>query len=76
MERVRETMRKMRSLALLDTLAYAISGGWLSKTASAIESVLRVKPLITLREGEIQLAGLVRTRSKGIDRLREFIRKA
>lgn len=75
-ERVHETISRMRALALLDTLAYAIRGGRLSKTICAIESVLRVKPLITLREGEIRLAGLVRTRNKGIDRLREFIRKA
>jgi len=32
-----------------------------------------VKPLITLRNGEIRPAGLTRTRAKGIDRLRELI---
>jgi DegV family protein with EDD domain len=71
-----ETISQLRALALLDTLRYAIKGGRLGKTIFAIESLLSVKPLITLRNGEIRPAGLVRTRSKGIERLYEFIKSA
>ena len=73
---VHATISRLRALALLDTLRYAVKGGRLSNTIFAIESRLNVKPLITLRDGEIRPAGLARTRRKGIDRLREFLRAA
>jgi DegV family protein with EDD domain len=68
-----ETISQLRALALLDTLKYAVKGGRLGNTIFAIESMLKVKPLITIRHGEIRPAGLIRTRMKGIDRLRELI---
>jgi DegV family protein with EDD domain len=76
-EKVHETISQLRVLALLDTVMYAVKGGRLGKTASAIpiiESLLPVKILLTLGNGEIRPAGLVRSRKKGIKRLREFIR--
>jgi DegV family protein with EDD domain len=75
-DRVREAIGEMRGLALLDTVRYAVKGGRLGKVVSAMESVLHVKLLLTLRDGEIRTAGLVRTRRKGIDRLLEFTRSA
>jgi DegV family protein with EDD domain len=71
-----ETIRQLRALALLDTLKYAVKGGRLSNTIFAVESLLSVKAFLTLRDGKIRPAGLTRTRSKGLDRLREFIRSA
>ncbi|MGA7678250.1 MAG: DegV family protein [Dehalococcoidia bacterium] len=68
-----ETISQLRALALLDTLRYAVKGGRLGNTIFAIESLLNVKPLITLHGGEIRPAGLTRTRVKGIARLHEFI---
>jgi len=73
---VHKTIGQLRALALLDTLKYAVKGGRLSNTIFAIESLVNVKPLITLRDGEVRPAGLARTRSKGIDRLRTVIRSA
>jgi len=74
--KVHETISQMRALALLDTIKYIVKGGRLGKALSTIESKLPVKLLITLRDGEIRPAKLARTRSKGIDRLREFISSA
>jgi len=73
-ERVNDTISKMRALALLDTVEYAIKGGRLGKIVSALGSILSVKHLLTLRDGKIHPVGLVRTRGKGIDRLYEFVR--
>jgi len=76
-DRVREAIGQMRVLALLDTAIYLAKGGRLGKATSAIsatESLLHVKLLLTLRDGEIRPAGLVRSRGKGINRLHEFIR--
>jgi len=71
-----ETIRQLRALALLDTVEYVARGGRLGKAVSAVESLLNVKLLLTLRDGELRPAGLARTRSKGIDQLRKFIRSA
>jgi len=68
------TIKQLRVIALLDTLKYAIKGGRLGKGFLAVESMLQVKPLLTLRDGQLRPAGIVRTRSKGIERLREFLK--
>ena len=78
-DKVHETISQLRALALLDTIMYAVKGGRLGKAApavAAVESLLRVKLLLTLHDGELRPAGLVRTRSKGIEKLHEFIRSA
>lgn len=72
-ERVRASITQMQVMALLDTLSYIVKGGRLSKPLAAVEPVLKVKPMLTLRDGEVRLARLVRTRQKGIEQLREFI---
>jgi DegV family protein with EDD domain len=76
METVRDTIGRLRGLALLDTMAYAAKGGRVGKAISAMESILTVKPLLTLRDGHIRPAGLVRTRRRGMDRLRDFVASA
>lgn len=76
---VREAIKQMRTLALLDTVTYIVKGGRLGKAISAIsaiESLLHVKLLLTLRDGELRPSGLARTRRKGTDRLLEFVRSA
>jgi len=75
-DKVCESIKQMRGLALLDTVLYAVKGGRITKAISAIELLLRVKLLLTLRDGELRPAGLARTRRKGIERLLEFTRSA
>ncbi len=75
-ETVQETIRQMRALALLDTVKYIAKGGRAGNAISRVESVLNLKALLTLRNGVLRPAGLARTRSKGIGRLREFIKSA
>lgn len=70
----REAINQLRGLALLDTLRYAVKGGRLSKTLFAVESILNVKPMLTIRNAEVCPAGLVRTWSKGIERLQKFVK--
>lgn len=73
---VQKTIQQMRALVLLDTVKYIIKGGRLGNTFSKIEVFLRLKALLTLRNGELRPAGLVRSRRKGIERLGQFIRSA
>lgn len=46
----------------------------MNKTIASVADILDVKPLLTFRDGEIVRAGLVRTFSKGIDRLYGFVK--
>jgi DegV family protein with EDD domain len=68
----KQTLPKLRLLALLDTLEYLQKGGRIGKAKALLGSILNVKPILTLKDGEVVPAGQVRTRAKGIDKLVEF----
>jgi len=63
-------------LILFDTLKYLVKGGRIGKAKGLVGSVLSVKPLLTVRDGELMPSGQVRTRSKGMDRLLDFVKNA
>jgi DegV family protein with EDD domain len=72
----RQTMPKIRLLALLDTLKYLLLGGRIGKAKALLGSILNVKPILTLKDGEVVPAAQVRTRAKGMDKLFEFVQNA
>jgi len=74
MEEIKQAIPNIRMLGVFETLKYLFLGGRISKTKVLLGSVLNVKPVITMRDGVLRPAGLVRTRSKGIDRLFELVR--
>jgi DegV family protein with EDD domain len=57
----------------LDTLAYLRKGGRLSGPQAAIGTLLSVKPIITVREGKVEVADRPRTRSKARERVLELL---
>ena len=63
-------------LILFDTLKYLVKGGRIGRAKGLVGSVLNVKPLLTVRDGELMPSGQVRTRSKGMDRLLDFVKDA
>jgi DegV family protein with EDD domain len=69
---VKRTIPKIHLLCLFDTLKYLLLGGRIGKAKALLGSILNVKPMITLKDGEVVPAGQVRTRAKGIDKLFEF----
>jgi DegV family protein with EDD domain len=75
-EMVKKMIPNTHLLGLLDTLKYVALGGRIGKAKALLGSVLNVKPVLTLKDGEVVPAGQVRSRSKGIDRLFEFARSA
>ena len=72
-EEVKQMLPNIRLLALLDTLKYLQKGGRIGKAKALLGSILNVKPMITLKEGEVVPAGQTRSRSKGIERLFSFV---
>jgi DegV family protein with EDD domain len=75
-EEVKQVMPSTRVLGLLDTLKYLALGGRIGKAKALLGSVLNVKPVLTLKDGEVVPAAQVRTRAKGIDRLFDFVKNA
>ena len=61
---------------MLATLKYLLAGGRITKARATIGSLLNVKPLLTMHEGELIQAGLARSYAKGIDKLYEFVKNA
>jgi DegV family protein with EDD domain len=75
-EEVKQTIPKIHLLALFDTLKYLLLGGRIGKAKALLGSILNVKPMLSLKDGEVVPAGQVRTRAKGIDKLFEFVKNA
>lgn len=71
-----QAVPNIRLLALLDTLKYLLLGGRIGRAKHLVGSILNVKPMLTLQNGEVVAAGQARTRSKGIDKLIDFASNA
>jgi DegV family protein with EDD domain len=76
MNEVGQAISDTRIFGLLDTLKYLLLGGRIGKVKALLGTLLNVKPLLTMRNGELSPIGMVRTRAKGIERLLDFIKDA
>ena len=70
-----QAIPKTHLLGALDTTKYVLKGGRLGRAALSLGAMLKVKPMLTIREGDIKSAGLARTHNKAIERLYEFVKK-
>ena len=66
----RSAIARSQCFALLDTLDYLIKGGRIGKARGAIGKMLRIKPMIILRDGEVNDLAKERARSRAVARLR------
>jgi DegV family protein with EDD domain len=60
--------------ALLETLQYLLKGGRITKTKALVGTLLNVKPILKMRDGELIQAGMARSYTKGIEQLFEFVK--
>lgn len=58
--------------AVFDTLTYLQRGGRIGKAQALLGSMLKINPIITLKDGVVEPAGRTRSRAKAIDHLFEF----
>jgi len=65
---------KVTIVVLLDTLTYLHRGGRIGRAQAFVGSLLNVKPLIAVRDGEVVPLARPRSRSKGIDMIVEQVR--
>ncbi len=71
---VESRVSKTRVLALLDTLRYVEMGGRVSRAQAMIGTMLDLKPLLLVADRQIKSVDRVRTRSRAIPRMLEFLR--
>jgi DegV family protein with EDD domain len=76
LEDIKQTKMNIHLLGVLDTLKYLALGGRIGRARALLGSVLNVKPLITIRNGEISPVGNVRTHAKAVEKLFEFVKGA
>ncbi|MCY4624372.1 MAG: DegV family protein [Chloroflexi bacterium] len=58
-------------MALLETLEYLQKGGRIGKAQAMLGSILQIKPMIIVRDGEVHELGKARTFAKALVKLRE-----
>jgi len=69
-----KAVNQVRMFGMFETMKYLARSGRVNKTIAAASRVLNVMPLLTFHDGEIVRAGLVRTITKGIDRIYDFVK--
>lgn len=66
--------RQLRVMALLNTLEYLKKGGRISSAVALIGGALSIKPVVEIRNGEVQFLGTARGSRAGNNRLNEKIK--
>jgi DegV family protein with EDD domain len=66
---LRDVRRRIRVLAMLDTLEHVHRSGRVSWITARLSSLLRVKPFVEVKDGQVLNLGQARTRRKGIAHL-------
>lgn len=67
-ERIEELKKTSRIFFTTGDISYLQKGGRIGKALTQAASVLKIKPIIHLYEGELQAAGIVRSRKKSLQK--------
>jgi len=70
---VRRAIPRSHSIMSFDTLKYLAKGGRIGKAQGLLGSLLSVKPILTMRDGEVAPLTRVRSRAAGMDYLYNFV---
>jgi DegV family protein with EDD domain len=72
-EEVKQSISSTHVWALFDTLKYLALGGRIGKAKALLGTILNVKPILVVKDGEMAPASQARTRAKGIGMLCGFV---
>ena len=75
-ETIEEEKKKVRLVAVLDTLEYLQKGGRISKAAAFAGGLLSIKPVIAIDDGEVKVLGKARGSKQGNNYLIKMIEEA
>jgi len=70
---VRRAIERSHFIAYFDTLKYLAKGGRIGRAQGLLGSVLSIKPILTVKEGEISPVTRLRSQSAGAEYLYNFI---
>jgi DegV family protein with EDD domain len=70
---VRRAMPRSHLIALFDTLKYLAKGGRIGKAQGLLGAMLSVRPILTVKDGEMSPLTRLRSRAAGIDYLYNFV---
>ncbi len=70
---VNSMISRVRILIALDTLEYLRRGGRIGRARAFLGAVMRVKPLLSIRDGEVHPEERVRTKKLAIERLFQIV---
>lgn len=75
-EALRKLVPKVHVIAVFDTLEYLKKGGRISGAAATVGSMLSIKPVISIVDGEVAVLGKARGSKNGNNMLREYVKQA
>jgi DegV family protein with EDD domain len=70
---VAREVKTAKAYFVVDTLEHLHRGGRIGGAAALFGSLLQIKPILTVREGKIDLFEKIRTKRKAIDRMFELV---
>lgn len=70
---VKDTIPRLRLIAMLDTLEYVQKGGRIGRGAALLGTLLSMKPIVQLLDSELLPVENVRTRRRALQRLAEIV---
>jgi DegV family protein with EDD domain len=70
-----KAINQVGMFGIFETMKYLARSGRVNKTIATASRILNVMPLLTFHDGEIVRAGLVRTISKGMDKIYDYVKK-
>lgn len=73
---IEQEKKSVRLIALLDTLEYLKKGGRISAAAAAVGSMLSIRPVIAIEEGEVKILGKARGSKKANNLLTQMVEQA
>lgn len=75
-DNLEKAKKKIRLMALLDTLEYLQKGGRISTAVAMSGTLLQIKPVISIMDGEVKMIGKAMGSKKGNNLLRQLIEKS
>jgi len=73
LERLDEIRKNVHIVLTLDTLEYARRSGRVKALPAALAALIKIKPIIILKDGALDMKEKVRTRQRSIERVLELI---
>ncbi len=70
----RSAVRRAQCLCLFETLEYLQKGGRIGKAQALLGSLLKIKPMIIVRDGEVHPLGMARTFPRALAKMKETVR--